>query len=61
MIDYDQFEMAQLENMDYCTATIPELMDKLAIPLFFVLMKEISIDEGIHIIKNEILNEKNSL
>lgn len=58
IIDYDQYEMAPLETADYCTAAIPELMDKLSIPLFFLLMKKISVDDAISLIKCDVLNEK---
>lgn len=57
VIDYDYYSMAPLETEDYCTATIPALMDKLSLPLFFVLMKKISVDEGIELIKRDVLKE----
>lgn len=57
VIDYDHFEMAYLETEDYCTVAIPELMNKLSVPVFFLLMKEISVDEAIGLIKKDILGE----
>ncbi len=57
VIDYDHFEMAPLETEDYCTAAIPELMDKLSLPLFFVLMKKITVEDGIELIKKDVLKE----
>ena len=58
LIDYDHFEMAPLETEDYCTAAIPELMNKLSIPMFLLLNKRISVDESIAIIEREVLNRK---
>lgn len=55
VIDYDHYEMAPLETEDYCTAAIPELMDKLSIPLFFLLMQKITVNEAIELIKKDIL------
>jgi hypothetical protein len=57
VIDYDHFEMAPLETEDYCTVAIPELMDKLSIPLFFVLEHKISVEEAIAMIKRDVLRE----
>lgn len=57
VIDYDQFEMAPLETEDYCTATIPELMSKLSLPIFLLLMKEITVGEAITLIKKDVLFE----
>lgn len=57
VIDYDHFEMAPLETEDYCTAAIPELMNKLSLPLFFLLEHQISVDESIAVIKSEVLNK----
>lgn len=57
-IDYDQFEMAPLETEDYCTATIPELMNNLSLPLFLLLEHEISVEDSITLIKREVLNEE---
>ena len=59
VIDYDHFEMAPLETEDYCTAAIPELMSKLSPPFFFLLMKDISVDEAISIIERDVLNKEN--
>lgn len=57
VIDYDHYEMAPLETEDYCTATIPELMSKLSIPIFLLLMKEVTIEEAILLIKRDLLLE----
>lgn len=54
---YDHYDMAPLETEDYCTATIPELMSKLSIPIFLLLMKEITVEEAIILIKKDVLGE----
>ena len=57
VIDYDHFEMAPLETEDYCTATIPELMSKLSLPMFFLLMKKVTVEDAINLIKRDVLSE----
>lgn len=56
-IDYDHYELAPLETEDYCTAAIPELMAKLATPIFFVLLKEMTVRDAIAYIKQTVLQE----
>lgn len=56
-IDYDHYELAALETEDYCTAAIPELMAKLSTPIFFVLLKEMTVRDAIAYIKEVILQE----
>lgn len=53
----DHFEMAPLETEDYCTATIPELMSKLSLPMFLLLMKEVTVEVAIDLIKKDVLLE----
>lgn len=55
VIDYDHYEMAPIETEDYCTAAIPELMNKLSIPIFFLLMKKVTVEEAIILIKRDLL------
>ena len=57
-IDYDHFAMAPLETEDYCTAAIPELMNDLSHPFFFLLKKYISIEDAFDIVNSEVLREK---
>ncbi|MBM7543711.1 hypothetical protein JOC59_000411 [Weissella beninensis] len=57
VIDYDHYDMTPLEIEDYCTATIPELMSKLSPIFFFLLMKEITVDEAVYLIKRDMLLE----
>lgn len=57
VINYDILEMAPLETMDYITAALPELMNRLSIPLFLVLLGKLTPEEGIVQIKKEILEE----
>ena len=57
VIDYDHYDLAPLETEDYCTAAIPELMAKLSLPLFFLLLKKVTVDEAIELIKRDVLLE----
>ncbi|HHU17131.1 MAG TPA: hypothetical protein GXZ70_02730 [Clostridiales bacterium] len=57
VIDYDYYEVAPLETEDFITAALPELMDKLSIPFFFLLLNRMTVDQAIHYIKSEILEE----
>lgn len=61
VIDYDHYEMAPMETEDYCTATIPELMSKLSLPIFLLLTKEITVEKAITLIKREIGGIKNEI
>lgn len=56
-IDYEHYELAPLETEDYCTAAIPELMAKLSTPIFFVLLKEMTVRDAIAYIKQTVLQE----
>ena len=57
IIPLDFYEMAPLETEDYFTASCPELLNKLSVPIFFVLLGEITVEEAILMIKIEILGE----
>ena len=57
IINYDFWEIAPIETADYMTAYCPELLDKLAIPIFNVLKGQMSSDEAIAFIKEKILLE----
>ena len=57
IINYDFWEIAPIETADYMTAHCPELLDKLAIPIFNVLKGQMSSDEAIAFIKEKILLE----
>ena len=57
MIPLDFYEMAPLETEDYITAACPELLNKLSVPIFFVLLGEISAEQAILVVKDEILGE----
>ena len=50
--------MAPLETEDYCNATIPELMSKLSLPMFFLLMKKVTVEGAINFIKRGVLSEE---
>lgn len=58
VIDYDYFEVAPLETEDFITAALPELLDKLSIPVFSLILGEWSIDESIKYIKEKILEDE---
>ena len=49
--------MAPLETEDYCTAAIPELMSKLSPPIFLLLMKEVTVEDAVNLIKRDVLSE----
>lgn len=57
IINFDFWENAPIETADYMTAYCPELLDKLAIPVFSVLEGKMSSDEAIAFIKDKILLE----
>ena len=57
IINYDFWEVAPIETCDYMTAYCPELLDKLAYPIFGVLKGELSVDNAIEYIKANILME----
>lgn len=60
MIPLELYEMAPLETEDYFTAACPELMDKLSIPIFFVLLGQFSVEQAISMINTKILSENES-
>ena len=57
IIPYDFYELAPLETEDYITAYCPELMDRISIPIFGVLLENMSIGEAILYVKKYIINE----
>lgn len=57
IINYDFWEVAPLETVDYLTAYCPELLDKLTLPIFGVLLGNLSTEGAIAYIKENILNE----
>lgn len=58
LINYDFFEVAPLETEDYITAACPDLMDKLSVPIFGLLIGKITVDVAIGYIKKSILSEE---
>lgn len=56
IINYDFWEVAPLETADYLTAYCPELLNKLSVPVFCVLVGKITAEEGIAYIEKNILN-----
>ena len=55
IINYDFWEVAPIETADYMTAYCPELLDRLALPVFGVLLGQIRSDEAVMFIKEKIL------
>ena len=55
IINYDFWEVAPIETADYMTAYCPELLDRLALPVFGVLFGQITCDEAVMFIKEKIL------
>ena len=55
LIPYTHFELDMLEIEDFITAALPDLLDSLSIPVFFLLVGKITTDEAIHIVEIEIL------
>lgn len=57
MIPLELYELAPLETEDYITATCPELLNELSIPIFFVLLGKFSAEQAIAMIKKSVVGE----
>ncbi len=57
IINYDFWQLAPVETADYITIFCPELLGKLANPIFDLLAGNKSLDEAISYIKQNILHE----
>ena len=55
IINYDFVEVAPIETFDYITCYNPELLDRLAYPIFGVLIGSITEEEAIVYIKQYML------
>lgn len=55
IINYDFWEVAPVETLDYMTCYCPELLDKLSYPVFSVLKGGKTVDEAIGYINSNIL------
>lgn len=55
IINYDFWEVAPVETADYLTVYCPELLDRLAPPVFGVLLGQFTVDEAIIYIQEKIL------
>lgn len=55
MINYDFWETAPVETSDYLTAYCPELLDRLAPPVFRVLLGKYTVEEAIIYIQENLL------
>lgn len=54
IINYDFWEIAPLETQDYITIYCPELLDKLACPIFHILEGKYDVEQAIDHIENMI-------
>lgn len=57
MIPYDFFEVAPLETEDFLTAACPDLLNKLSIPIFHVLLGRMSVEQAIAMVDKNVLGE----
>lgn len=55
IVNYDFWEVAPVETLDYMTCYCPELLDKLSYPVFGVLKGENTVERAIEYIENNIL------
>lgn len=55
IVNYDFWEVAPVETLDYMTCYCPELLDKLSYPVFGVLKGENTVEGAIEYIENNIL------
>lgn len=55
-IAYEIYELAPLETLDFITASCPELMDALSMPIFMLLLGKLPLDDAIDDIKTNILS-----
>lgn len=55
IIPYDFFGLAPLETLDYITICCPELLDRLALPIYCVLLGKETADGAISHIEREFL------
>lgn len=55
IINYDFWEVAPMETLDYMTCYCPELLDKLSYPVFSVLKGDSTIEEAIAYINDCVL------
>lgn len=56
-IAYEIYELAPLETLDFITASCPELMNELSIPIFMLLLGTLPLDAAIDDIKTNILGD----
>lgn len=55
IINYDFYEMAPVETADYLTAYCPRLLEMLAVPIYGLLLGNMTVEESIACIKERIL------
>ncbi len=57
-IPYTHFELDILETEDFITAALPDLLNSLSVPVFLLLVGNITVDEAINMVKSDILERK---
>ena len=57
LVPYTHYELDELETEDFITAALPDLMNRLSMPIFFLLVGEITADEAIKMVKRDILSD----
>ena len=55
LVPYTYYELDELETEDFITAALPDLMNRLSIPIFFILADKITADEAIEMVKKDLL------
>lgn len=56
VIDYEVYQMSPLETEDYCTAFLPEVMSKISLPIWAVLLNESTVEAAVQMVEEEFSN-----
>ena len=59
LVAYDFYEVVPLQTEDFLTACLPELMDKLSIPIFMLLLGMIDLECAMRLVNDNVLCEEN--
>lgn len=55
-VPYTYYELDELETEDFITAALPDLMNRLSVPIFFILLDKITADEAIEMVEKDLLS-----
>lgn len=58
LISYTHFELDTLEMEDFITAALPDLLDRLSMPVFLLLEGRINAEEAIDMVRVDIIGER---